>query len=86
MPDQADRSEETPLTDEQIARLADYYHERECSLNHTDMCGWHYENSPNYPQGRRWSHDAWARRVPSLLARDRQRLDDVRLILEGGQP
>jgi hypothetical protein len=70
------------LTPQQIERLADYYHERECTRNHTDGCGWFYEKAASYPPtAKKWEHDSWAKRVPALLARDRQQLDVIRIIL-----
>lgn len=35
-------------------RLAEELHARKCSLNHTDMCGWFYENweRPGYARKR----------------------------------
>jgi G:T-mismatch repair DNA endonuclease (very short patch repair protein) len=72
------------MTPEQVAKLAEYYHERECTLNHIDMCGWGWENAPSYPADKpKWSHEQWAKQVPKLVARDRQNIEAIKLILGG---
>jgi hypothetical protein len=68
------------FTPKQIARLTDYYHKRECKSSHTDQCGWEYENAPGF-SGARYSHDAWARRVPELVARDLNNAREVWAII-----
>lgn len=74
------------LSPEQISLLADYYHERECSLNHIDQCGWYYENGTDYPESApKWAHELWTKMVPGLVDRDRQRLAEMKLII-GDQP
>lgn len=71
----------TEFTPEQISRLAEYYHERECPYNHTDGCGWFWENGADYPPDRKLEHARWEKRVPALVERDRKNAVEIELIL-----
>lgn len=71
----------TEFTSEQISRLAEYYHERECRRNHTDGCGWFWEKSPDYPSDSKWEHQYWEKRVLGLVERDRKNVAEIELIL-----
>ena len=66
------------FTSQELAELADYYHQRECHLNHNDGCGYYHENADTYPRGiKKWEHEEWQSRVPKLMQRD---VDAVRRV------
>lgn len=68
------------LTLEQITRLAEYFHDRDCQASYTDQCAWVYENSPNY-RGAKHSHEHWASRVPELIIADVHELDEINSLI-----
>ena len=61
--------EKTPVYSDAVKKLATLLHEQFCGFNHTDGCGWGYEEDREDPwNGDRYtSHVIWAEKAKQIM-------------------
>jgi hypothetical protein len=70
-----------------IYELAELMHSKQCNFNHTDACGWYYENSPGYRKGenkwtRGWAHKDYLEKANRLVKKLDMSIEDIAKVME----